>query len=265
MLTFQADWGAVGGLRLLCQWPPTLAKDEPVEQGGSLPNLTHKVSGFGCNGDNQMISPNGMADINASAAHARNAARHRGLYQALLEGERREHEPFDEYLELLLHFLWQSCFSIVWPLGCVFSLVNQLLEYRFDCMKLLLARRRRFPGARHMSVAWVPRFARMACHISIVVNVSLLLMPYRQLLVWAPGSCGRTEDGNTSFLVVCEWPQVIGAFFLTWLCFVVIRLLGRALIKKLTWYNKACPCGCLGGQLDLPWWQLTSLVKVEGD
>jgi len=60
-----------------------------------------------------MVSLNGMADINVPVAHARNAARHRGLYQALLEGERREHEPFNETLELLLHFLWTSCFATV--------------------------------------------------------------------------------------------------------------------------------------------------------
>jgi len=264
LLIFQADWGAVGGFRILCQWPATLAEEESVEEDGSLQKTGQKFSGFGCDGDDQLSPPNGLANINASAAQARIATRRSRLHSALLEGERREHEPFDEYLELLLHFLWTSCFAIVWPLGCVFSLLNQILEYRFDCMKLLAVRRRRFPGARHMSVAWVPRFAKMVCHISIVVNVALLLLPYRQLLVWAPGSCGQTEDGNTSFLVACQWPQIIAAFLVTWLCFLVIRLLGKALVKKLTWCFKACPCPCLGGQLEMPWWQSSSLVEVEG-
>jgi len=104
----------------------------------------------------------------------------RRLQAVLLEGDRREHTPFDEYIELLLHFLWTSCFAIVWPLGTVFAMVNQLLEFRFDTAKILAVRRRRFPSTRHMSVAWVPHCGRIVSHVSIVVNVALLLLPYRQ-------------------------------------------------------------------------------------
>lgn len=157
------------------------------------------------------------------------------LWSALQEGERKEHEPFDEYIELLLHFLWTSCFAIVWPLGTVFALINQLLEYRFDCVKLLAVRRRRFPSTRHMSVAWVPLCAKIVCHVSILVNISLLLMPYRQMLVWSPDSCSEeTEHGNALF-TACRLPQILGAFGVTWMFFMVVRFLATTLAR--TWHR----------------------------
>lgn len=217
MLILQADCGAVGGLRLICKWPPAVAKEQPEE----MPSTSDRqFDGFGSAGE--QVPGNG-----SDAQRTRARAKRSRLCSVLLEGERREHEPFDEYIELLLHFLWTSCFAIVWPLGCVFSLINQILEFRFDCVKLLAVRRRRFPSTRHMSVAWVPRFARIVCHISIVMNVALLLMPYRQLLIWSPDSCSATKDAYVSFLTACRWPQILGAFLGTWLCFTAFHYIAK--------------------------------------
>jgi hypothetical protein len=142
------------------------------------------------------------------------------LWHVLLEGQRKEHDPFDEYIELLLHFLWTSCFTIVWPLGSVFALINQLLELRFDTLKMLVARRRRFPTTRNMSLVWVPCCARIICHVSIVTNVVLLLLPYQQYQMWIEQT---RELEPQPFLVNGTWQKVLAAFCALWLTFVGVR------------------------------------------
>jgi len=231
MLILQADRSAVGGLRLICRWPPAVAKHQPPE-APTPKELESRLNGYSSSGI-EVTPKQDYAEKRAKAKRAR-------LCAVLLEGERREHEPFDEYIELLLHFLWTSCFAIVWPLGCVFSLLNQILEFRFDCVKLLAVRRRRFPSTRHMSVAWVPRFARIICHISILVNIALLLMSYRQLLIWSPGSCQRIKDGHVSFLTACKRVQIVGAFLGTWACFLVVHFLAKCVLG---WFaRRPSPC-----------------------
>jgi len=223
LLIFQVDARAVGGPRLLCEWPASMDDDvndcrgpSPASSGGRSPI---SFQGFGGEGSDT------VAAAKTAAAEERARVKRSRLQDVLLEGDRREHEPFDEYIELLLHFLWTSCFAIVWPLGTVLSLLNQFLEVRFDCMKLLVVRRRRFPSSRHMSVAWVPRCALIVCHISIVVNISLLLLPYRQLLMWFPQGCtadlaiSTTSQGLSS----CTLPKIGGAFLVTWVIFLLIR------------------------------------------
>jgi len=228
MLILQVDCGAVGGLRLICRWPASLAKTQPPEKLATKDlGSEGRLGGFGSTGVGV------SAACEAEVAQVRAAARRAKLSAVLLEGERKEHEPFDEYIELLLHFLWTSCFAIVWPLGCAFSIMNQLLELRFDCIKLLAVRRRRFPSTRHMSVAWVPRFAQIICHIGIVVNVALLMMPYRQLLIWSPGSCASTKDGRAAFLTHCANWQIASAFMGTWACFLVILLIAQRVFRRI--------------------------------
>ena len=46
-------------------------------------------------------------------------------------------EPFYEYLELYLNFCWVVFFSVVFPLGPVFALVNNCLELRSDMYKVM--------------------------------------------------------------------------------------------------------------------------------
>lgn len=225
LLIFQVDAGAVGGARLLCEWPASMDDDVNDCRGPSPSSSTGgspiSFQGFGGEGNDT------VAAAKTAVAEERARVKRSRLQDVLLEGNRREHEPFDEYIELLLHFLWTSCFAIVWPLGTVLSLCNQFLEVRFDCMKLLVVRRRRFPSSRHMSVVWVPRCALIVCHISIVVNISLLLLPYRQLLMWFPQGCGTDLDLDISTtpqgLTCCTLPKIGGAFLVTWVIFLLIR------------------------------------------
>jgi hypothetical protein len=166
--------------------------------------------------------------------------RHHRLWTVLLEGEWREHNPFDEYIELLLHFLWTSCFAIVWPLGTVFALVNQLLEYRFDCLKLIAIRRRRFPSTRFMSLVWVPTCARIVCHVSIFVNVCLLTLPYQPLWVgvhdYTPG--GQKVMKHVPVFGASHWPRILALFVSMYLCYEFMRFAALWTIGKVTQFVK---------------------------
>lgn len=175
----------------------------------------------------------------SSQKHRLEVATRTRLWSALLEGYRREHEPFDEYLEMLLHFLWTSCFAIVWPVGCVWALINQLLEYRFDCAKLLVVRRRRFPNTRHMSVAWVPFFTNIVCQVAIVVNVALLLLPYRILSGDLPEDMPLLDESIRSFSLKQHGPRVLVAFVGLWLALVLFRRFAVVVCKRLTWADGA--------------------------
>merc|ERR1712107_802376 len=67
--------------------------------------------------------------------------------------------------------------------------------------KLLSVRRRRFPSTRFMSVIWVPRFLEVVCHVGIIINVGLLLLPYRLTSHFAIASdCGQAylEQGHVA-------------------------------------------------------------------
>jgi len=241
LLIFQIDCSAVRGLHFLCQWPARVISGIPYVNGKTM--AAHVVP---------LKDPDAVqgciGDPDASRFEDQELAKRSRLQDVLLEGDRREHQPFDEYIELLLHFLWISSFAIVWPLGCVFALINQFLEFRFDCAKLLIVRRRRFPCSRHMLVAWVPCFASIVCHISIVVNVLLLLLPYRQLLLWYPEGCqaewsaprlgADATAAPESGWIGCTVQKIGVAFIATWVVFMVVRLLAMRLLNEIL--------GCVG-------------------
>lgn len=212
VLIFQADYSAVGGHQMLFRWPPTLEK-----QGLSFGGLS-EVIGSRCDGE----------DLEHNTVLSKTSATESDwLSSALLEGQRREYEPFDEYIELLLHFLWLLCFGFIWPFGCICALMNQFLEYRFDCMKLLCVRRRRIPSTRHMSVVWVPSASWIICHVGIIVNAALVTFPYRLPSHIFPVDCmPRTET-------VANWPISLATFALIWILLLVLRWLVSSNISYL--------------------------------
>jgi len=207
LLIFQADATVVGGLKMVREWPPTL----------HVPKAT---SVFGC------LSGPTETDPVAAGAQKR-------IERVLLEGQRREFDPFNEYIEVLLHFLWTVCFAIVWPLGCMFALLNQFLEYRFDGLKLVSVRRRRFPSTRHMSVAWVPRFARVVCHIGIFVNVAILMLPYRLASHLSAGSeVVESIEHIAPIFSREEWPRIFALFGFLWFFLVSLRASSAWLLRR---------------------------------
>jgi len=209
LFIFQADHDVMGGLKSFCEWPPTLV----VQNKRQTPI-------FSCAGG---LSKEEHSDM----------AREARLWRALLEGQRREFDPFNEYVEVLLHFLWICCFAIVWPLGCAFALLNQFLEYRFDGLKLLSVRRRRFPSTRHMSVAWVPRFMQAICHIGIFVNVAILMLPYR-IASHLSGSSEVLDsiEDIEPILSSSEAPRIVLLFMFLWAFLVTLRAVCIWLVRR---------------------------------
>merc|ERR1711971_1348288 len=108
-----------------------MASESELMQTQKSPNV--RAYGFGVSeeGTPEALSPEDFEETKNTARKSADTAMRWRLWSALQEGYRKEHEPFNEYLELLLHMLWTSSFAIVWPLGCVWALMNLLLEYRF--------------------------------------------------------------------------------------------------------------------------------------
>lgn len=146
--------------------------------------------------------------------------------RALDQGRRRPFDPFEEYVELLLHFLWVSCFMVVWPLGGLLAFANQVLELRCDTLKLLAARRRPFPSERHLSKVWVPLFAKRVVHIAIVMNVLVLLLPFGQ----AADACdGVLNDSSCVLPTLSAAAIAIPSLELYW---VAVRLLLKVWARR---------------------------------
>lgn len=224
-LIFQADFSAIGGVHILFQWPRTVASE------GSGNEQHH--------GDQEIASPHARTQQTSTVADLKRSVLRDRLRRVLMEGERREYNPFDEYIDYLLHFLWISCFAIVWPFGCAISLVLQIVKYRFDILKLLHVRRRRFPSSRHISVAWVPFFAKIVCWVSIVVNVALLTITYGEVLTgdWVAGveDSGVRQRERTPVLNDDHWYWVIGRIATFLVSFMVLRGAAVWVLHKALW------------------------------
>ncbi|CAK0817274.1 unnamed protein product [Prorocentrum cordatum] len=122
-----------------------------------------------------------------------------------------------------MHFLWTSCFAIVWPFGTIFTLMNQLLELRFDALKMLHVRGRRFPNSHQMCDVWVPLCSQIICYVSIAVNIVLALIPYRQYQMWIYDA-DAARDTMEPFLVQGTWQKLLTAFAVLSLLFAAVRL-----------------------------------------
>lgn len=110
----------------------------------------------------------------------------REIEGALHEGLRKEFNIADEYLEVVLHFTYFSFFGLVWPMGCLFALMNFLLEYRFDVAKLGQVRRRPMPKQDRNLRKLLKTFAIIISMIAIPFNVLMMLIPFEVLVVWFP-------------------------------------------------------------------------------
>merc|ERR1711939_788741 len=112
--------------------------------------------------------------------------------------------------------------------------MNVMVELRFDCLKFLVVKRRRFPAPARLSLAWVVTSLHMMSQVAIFVNVLLLLAPYRQIRVWSPHVCrvDLDEDINSEG-IFCTWDKIFAVFFVVWtflemvyiICYVVVRRL----------------------------------------
>lgn len=108
------------------------------------------------------------------------------IESALHEGLRKEFTVADEYLEVILHFTYFSFFWLVWPMGCLFALMNFLLEYRFDVAKLGQVRRRPVPKPDRNLRKLLKTVATIISAAAIPFNVLIMLLPFEVLVIWFP-------------------------------------------------------------------------------
>jgi len=148
------------------------------------------------------------------------------IQDAFYQGMRKEFCVLDEYLEQLLHFTFFTFFGMVWPLGCTFALMNYLLEFRFDILKLGYVRRRSLPKPDQSLRRLIRVCTRIIAYVSIVIQVALMLLSFQQLQVWLPYRFGqRNLQQYTGEWVIAFVIMVIGMVLLSWMT--------RWLVKRL--------------------------------
>mmetsp|Transcript_6340 Transcript_6340/g.10817 ORF Transcript_6340/g.10817 Transcript_6340/m.10817 type:complete len:823 (+) Transcript_6340:127-2595(+) len=80
---------------------------------------------------------------------------------------------FGEYLELWVQFGQVTLFSVVFPLGALFALFNNVIELRTDAFKMLRAERRGIPERASGIGSWLEAFEVLG-YIAVMTNVALL-------------------------------------------------------------------------------------------
>lgn len=148
------------------------------------------------------------------------------LQDAFHQGMRREFCVLDEYLEQLLHFTFFTFFGMVWPLGCTFALMNYLLEFRFDILKLGYVRRRALPKPHQSLRRLIKTCTRIIAYLSIFVQAALLLTSLQILQVWIPSR----YDGKT---ILQQWEESLLAFFLLSVIMMLLSWGSRTVVKRL--------------------------------
>lgn len=172
-------------------------------------------------------SEQAFAPSNSGLTHTTNSVLGTGfvsLDEAFLQGMRREYCVLDEYLEVLLHFTFFTFFGMVWPLGCFFALMNYLLKFRFDVLKLGYVRRRAFAKPDQSLRRLVRVSTRLVAFTGIIVQTGLLLFPYELLEVWM-------SSRYKGLKVSQYWKSCLVAGLVTALVLLVFYLLSRTLLS----------------------------------
>lgn len=222
-LIFIFDCDAVGGLRFLRNEMMHLAEGSEDSHEGEVTkwSLGARVIDLD-NADehSDALSRNEAAPFSAAASKAYLARSE--IEGVLHEGLRKEFAVADEYLEVMLHFTYFSFFGLVWPLGCLFALVNVLLEYRFDVAKLGHVRRRPMPKQDKNLRKLLKAFAMIVSTVALPFNVLMMLIPFEVLVIWFPEHFTEEviEEGSgrayTESLALADYvPYWVLAFFST--------------------------------------------------
>jgi len=123
-----------------------------------------------------------------------------------------EPNVFNEHCELVLQFCWVCFFSMIFPLGPLCALFNNLVEMRADTYKTCHVMRRPVPKSVDGIGAW---FDIMLCvaYSSVLINLLLMILALNSLTAWIdPGGAAFTEYWMPALLVVLGGERVIMAF-----------------------------------------------------
>lgn len=201
-LIFIFDCEAVGGLAFILRKMPVVVKKEE--------RLSMKISVNPDWPEDDSVQPKSLfqddprnvefGPVSVLALQLRGAMGEgkslAALEAAMHEGLRKEFCILDEYIELVLHFTYFSFFGLVWPLGSVFALVNYMLEYKFDSLKLAFVRRRALPRVDDNLHKLLKTATSIVAMLAIPFNVCLMLLPFEQLVVWFPNHFSNDAEGT---------------------------------------------------------------------
>jgi hypothetical protein len=116
---------------------------------------------------------------------------------------------FNEHCELVLQFCWVCFFSMIFPLGPMCALVNNLVEVRADIYKCCYVNRRPIPKSVAGLGAWFEIMLFIA-YSSVLVNLLLMVLSLDSLSAWTnPGHKAFVEYWMPALLFVLGTERLI--------------------------------------------------------
>lgn len=123
----------------------------------------------------------------------------RGISSILEQAVLKPFIPEDELMELKMSFLWVLFFTPLMPLGVITTLIAKILEINFDMLKMLLVRRRSFPGDCKVMRRSISSFVNAVVMASFGWTIGLSLVTYNDdLYKW-------NRSGAVILACMCLW------------------------------------------------------------
>lgn len=117
------------------------------------------------------------------------------------ELEKDEHEPFDEYLEMIITFGYITLFATAFPLASTISVVFLYLESRADIFKLERLARRPIVHKTYTIGSW-QYVLEFIAFLSIFTNIILFTYASEQIDALIPSLKQYTHDSTYSVIAV---------------------------------------------------------------
>mmetsp|Transcript_74104 Transcript_74104/g.229052 ORF Transcript_74104/g.229052 Transcript_74104/m.229052 type:complete len:413 (-) Transcript_74104:328-1566(-) len=224
-LIFAFHCGNVGCLKFLVSGNPF---SHPAGRAATAEKPGPTAGGGSGKGAKDVGSQDADPGADATAEDAKAAAVKRGrarklVRQAEKQMLRKEFNPDNIVLDVLLSIQWVGFFAAVWPWGCLPTLLAWLLMTRSTWALLLMSKRRPFPELPRRLQRVGRHFIVVMAHLAALWHVALSVVTYNARL-------STTSGGVIAGLVLGLWAAVVLAMWLFVLAahFAVFRYLRPA-------------------------------------
>merc|ERR1712224_954513 len=99
------------------------------------------------------------------------------MYEIVEQASREESQVFFEFTEIAMQFSWVVLFSVVFPLGPICALFNNIVELRSDVFKLCEVERRPIPRASNGIGTWESILV-WTTRIALPVTLGIIFISY---------------------------------------------------------------------------------------
>uniref|UniRef100_A0A7S1M633 Uncharacterized protein n=1 Tax=Alexandrium catenella TaxID=2925 RepID=A0A7S1M633_ALECA len=206
-LLFAYDGPKIGGLKFLVNGNPFVygkalrASSEAAEAEASGADAPEGDRGGRQGGDQQ---PERTEE--KEKKHKRREMM-RPIRQALREALEKRFSPESIVLDNLLSIQWVGFFTVIWPWGCIPTVLAWVLQTRSAWALLLISKRRVFPQLPDMLLSVSRMFVLIMAHVTALWHVSLSMVTYNSYL-------STTSGGVVVGLIAGLWVAAVAVMWL---------------------------------------------------